>query len=182
MRATILLLAVLTVLATATACDRSKINEAEFKEAGASAVLPFKKSLKAALLAGMEEGPEHAVSACQIEAPKLADAASNERARVGRASHKLRNPANAPKPWMEPLLARYEQDPESREPAVVVIDDRWVGYVEPIFVQPLCVTCHGDPVAPALAAKLDAAYPSDAARGYVAGDFRGVFWAELARD
>ncbi len=175
-------LAALVMLVTISACDRSKIDEAEFKERGAEAVLPFKKSLKGALVAGMKDGPVNAISACQVEAPKLAAAASNESVRVGRASHKLRNPANAPKPWMEALLTRYEQDPESREPAVVVIDDKWVGYVEPIFVQPLCVTCHGDPIAPELAAKLDAAYPSDQARGYAAGDLRGVFWAELARD
>jgi hypothetical protein len=173
---------IFAALAAFAACDRSKINESEYKEAGATAVLPFKKSLKSALVAGLEEGPVNAISVCSVEAPKLAEKASSATVKVGRASRKLRNPANAPKPWMEPLLDSYENDPESREPAVVIIDDQTVGYVEPIYVQPLCVTCHGATLAPDLAAKIDELYPSDRATGYVAGDLRGVFWAELARD
>ena len=172
----------LAVLAALPACDRSKINESEYREKGAAAVLPFKKGLKGALVAGLEEGPVSAISACRVEAPKLAEKASSVTTRVGRTSRKLRNPANAPKPWMKPFLELYEQDPESREPAVVLIDDRTVGYVEPIFVQPLCVTCHGATLAPDLASKIEELYPDDAATGYAAGDLRGVFWAELSRD
>lgn len=173
---------VLVVALALPACDRSKINESKFEEAGAAAVMPFKKSLKTALVAGLEQGPVNAISVCQLEAPKLADAASSGGVRVGRTSRKLRNPSNAPKPWMEPLLDRYESDPESREPAVVLIDDDTVGYVEPIFLQPLCVTCHGETLAPEVAAKIDELYPNDEARGYAAGDLRGVFWAELPRE
>ena len=173
---------ILCGLAVLSACDRSKINESTYKEAGAAAVLPFKKSLKAALLAGLEEGPVAAIAACRVEAPKLAEKASSPGARVGRASRKLRNPDNAPKSWMEPLLDTYETDPESREPTVVVIDDQTVGYVEPIYVQPVCVTCHGDTMAPELAEKIKELYPEDKATGYAAGDLRGVFWAELARE
>jgi len=173
---------ILAVLAALPACDRTKINESKFKEAGAAAILPFKMSLKGALVAGLEEGPVNAISVCRVAAPSLADKASIDGARLGRTSRKLRNPANAPKPWMEPFLERYESDPESREPAVVIINEQTVGYVEPIFMQPLCVTCHGQTIAPELAAKLGELYPNDQATGYVAGDLRGVFWAELARE
>lgn len=173
---------ILAVVLAFAGCDRSKINESKYKEAGAEAVLPFKKSLKAALVAGLEQGPVNAISVCRVEAPKLAEKASTASATVGRTSRKLRNPANAPKPWMEPLLDSYESDPESREPAVVIIDEKTVGYVEPIYLQPLCVTCHGATLAPDLAAKIEELYPSDQAVGYLAGDLRGVFWAELARD
>jgi hypothetical protein len=172
---------VLSLLATLPACKRSEINEAKWKAAGAEAVLPFKKSLKGALLAGMEEGPITAVSACRVEAPKLAGAASVAGVRVGRASRKLRNPANAVKPWMSSIIDVYETDPERREPAVVAVDAATVGYVEPIFMQPLCLTCHGETLAPELEAKLGELYPDDQATGYEAGDFRGVFWAELPR-
>jgi len=172
---------IVAVLVALPACDRSKINEARYREAGATAVLPFKRNLKAALLAGMEEGPVNAITVCRIEAPALANKASSPEARVGRTSRKLRNPANAPKAWMLPLLDRYESDPESREPAVVIVDERTVGYVEPIFAQPLCLTCHGEALPEDLAAKIAELYPADQATGYVAGDLRGVFWAELAR-
>ncbi len=173
---------VLSILAVLTACDRSKLDEAKWKEAGAEAVLPFKRNLKQALVKGLADGPVAAVSACSIEAPKLADEQSVAGVEVGRASRKLRNPRNAAKPWMEPFLELYEKDPESRDPGVVLIDKNTVGYVEPIFVQPLCVTCHGPGLAPELTARLVELYPSDQATGYVPGDLRGVFWAELPRD
>lgn len=172
---------VLSLLAALPACKRSKINEAKWKTAGAEAVLPFKKSLKAALVAGLEEGPVAAISACRVEAPKLAEQASIDGVKIGRASRKLRNPSNAPKPWMQATLEVYETDPERREPAVVAIDKNTIGYVEPIFIQPLCVTCHGAELAPDLQTTLDELYPTDQATGYAAGDFRGVFWAELPR-
>lgn len=178
MRYAILILALISVL---LGCDRSKLDQSKYLEAGAEAVLPFKRSLKAALVSGMQEGPVHAISACRTEAPKLAEEASTETARVGRTSLKVRNPANAPKPWMKPLLERYDADPDRREPAVVVVDDHTVGYVEPIFVQPLCVTCHGSNLSDDLQAKLTELYPNDEATGYQAGDVRGVFWAEITR-
>lgn len=172
---------VLAVTALA-ACKRSQIDEDQYKEAGAEAIEPFKKSLKNALIEGLEQGPVKAISVCRMEAPQLAEQASSSTVRVGRTSQKLRNPANAPKPWMKPLLDRYENDPDAREPAVVVVDESTVGYVEPIYVQPLCVTCHGENLAPDLQAKIDELYPKDEATGYAAGDLRGVFWAELARE
>lgn len=172
---------VLSFLVLFSACDRSKINEAKWKAAGAEAVLPFKKSLKQALVTGLENGPVAAVSACRLEAPKLAEAQSLGAINVGRASGKLRNLGNAAKAWMQPLLAVYENDPERREPGVVLIDEHTVGYVEPIFMQPLCVTCHGAELAPDLQVKLKELYPDDHATGYAPGDFRGVFWAELPR-
>ena len=173
---------ILSLIVVLPACDRSKINEAKWKEAGAEAVLPFKKSLKQALVTGLEDGPVAAISACRVEAPKLAEAQSKGGIKVGRASQKLRNPTNAPKLWMQKFLQVYETDPERREPGVVLIDEKTVGYVEPIFVQPLCVTCHGAELAPDLQAKVNELYPDDQATGYAAGDFRGVFWAELPRE
>ena len=122
-----------------------------------------------------------AYAACRIEAPKLAAEASTGGVRVGRTSTKLRNPANAPKPWMVPVLERYEADPKAREPALVEVDSNTVGYIEPIYLQPVCVTCHGDGIAPELQETLARLYPEDQATGYAPGDLRGVFWVELPR-
>lgn len=173
---------VLMLTSVTWGCQRSKINESKWRVEGAEAVEPFKKQLKEALVAGLQEGPVQAISVCRVEAPQLADKASSPSVKVGRSSNKLRNPANAPKPWMKRFLERYESDPDRREPAAVLIDEETVGYVEPIFVQPLCVTCHGTDIAPDVKAKLEELYPQDEATGYVPGDFRGIFWAELKRD
>lgn len=165
-----------------SACKRSEINESKYKLAGSQAVLPLKQGLKQALVAGLEDGPAEAISACRVEAPKLAERLNAGPIKIGRSSLKLRNPSNAPKPWMQPLLEAYQADPEDREPRAVVIDEKSVGYVEPIFLQPLCVTCHGAELAVDLQAKLNELYPADQATGYAAGDLRGIFWAELPRE
>lgn len=170
---------VFSVLLLVAGCK--KLDEQKYREAGAEAVLPFKQGMKAALMAGLQEGPSSAIAACRVEAPKLAAEASTDGIRVGRTSTKLRNPANAPKPWMVPVLERYEANPTEREPAVVKVDRKTVGYVEPIYVQPLCVTCHGETIAPELQATIDDLYPDDQATGYAPGDLRGVFWVELPR-
>jgi len=156
-------------------------DEPKYLQAGAEAVLPFKRNLKAALTTALRESPSSAIAACRVQAPKLAAEASADGVRVGRTSKKLRNPANAPKPWMEPVLERYASEPEGREPVVVSIDRNTVGYIEPIYLQPMCVTCHGQTIAPELQTMLDELYPDDEATGYAPGDLRGVFWAELPR-
>jgi hypothetical protein len=101
--------------------------------------------------------------------------------RVGRSSHRLRNPANAPEPWMEPLLAAYVEGSGSAVPRTVEIDPDTVGYVEPIFVQPMCLTCHGTNLPPGVQEKLVELYPDDRATGFESGDFRGIFWVTLER-
>ena len=70
-------------------------------------------------------------------------------------------------------------DPASRSPKAVELDgNRW-GYVEPIIVQPLCLTCHGSELAPDIGAQITELYPDDRATGFEAGDLRGVFWVEF---
>jgi hypothetical protein len=152
--------------------------EAEWAERGAAAVAPFKRALLSELTQALAAGgPEHALSVCRLRAPALAREASTS-ARVGRASHRLRNPANQPPAWAVPLLAEYVEG-KRREPSVVALRRGRAGYVEPIHTAPLCLTCHGEAVAPALAETLRAQYPDDRATGFRPGELRGVFWAEL---
>jgi hypothetical protein len=163
----------------AFAAAASDDDAAAWRQRGAALILPFKKELKAALQEGLAKGPEQAIDACRIRAPAIARAASVDGARVGRTSRRLRNPANAPAPWMEPVLDRYAADPERSEPTVVALPDDRVGYAEPIRVQPLCLTCHGSALPESVSARLAVLYPDDEATGYEVGDFRGLFWAEF---
>ena len=101
---------------------------------------------------------------------------------MGRSSHKLRNPDNKAPDWVSPIMQAYLHEPSSREPRVVELPgDRW-GYVEPIMVQPLCLTCHGSALAPDIAAQISDLYPEDRAVGFEAGELRGVFWLEFPGD
>jgi len=164
------------------ACDKDRINEGYWRQRGAEAVMPLKKNLKRALIKAIEEGPVEAVTACHAVAPAVTKGAGSQVAKVGRTSHKLRNPTNAPKLWMQPLLEGYLTAPDQMEPRVVVLDDNTVGYVEPIYLQPTCVTCHGTAIALEVQERIDELYPGDEATGFEPGHFRGIFWAELSRN
>ena len=146
---------------------------------GQAILAPFKSALQSALRDGLAEGPVNAIGVCRHDAPELAARASTGSVRVGRTSHKLRNPRNAPEPWMEPLLAHYLEDPGSRAPRSVDLEGGRVGYVEPIFVQAACLACHGESLAPSVDERLGELYPDDRATGFEIGDLRGLFWAEF---
>jgi hypothetical protein len=142
-----------------------------------AAVESFRTRLQAELKEGMARGPEHAVAVCRERAPEIAKESGSESIRLGRASERVRNPANEPEAWLVPVLRRYASHPDERTPQSVRLPDGSVGYVEPIIVQPVCLVCHGEVIAPALSQRVSELYPRDRATGYRVGDFRGVFWA-----
>ena len=150
-------------------------------ERGAELLLPFKKEMKSALIAGLEQGPEEAISVCRERAPEIADSLMQDGIRLGRSSHRLRNPANAAPDWVRPLMQMYLDDDKIPGPTIVgLADDQW-GYVEPIATQPLCLACHGEALAPSIAEQIEALYPEDRATGFKADELRGVFWLEFPR-
>jgi hypothetical protein len=166
----------------ACAAPLDPAREDAFRARGAAAVAPFKQRLQAELSSALAAGgPENAVEVCRLRAPQLASEASTPGLRVGRTSHRLRNPANAPPAWVAPLLEEYVAG-AAREARVVPLRGGRAGYVEPIPTGPLCLTCHGETLAPPLAAKLRALYPDDRAVGFRAGELRGLFWVELAAE
>ncbi|HSM30311.1 MAG TPA: DUF3365 domain-containing protein [Woeseiaceae bacterium] len=149
---------------------------------GAELLAPFKKDLKQALKSGLADGPAAAIQVCRVKAPGIADALSVEGVRMGRSSHKLRNPDNAAPDWVSPVMQAYLDEPASREPRIVELPGARWGYVEPIAVQPLCLTCHGSTLAPDVAAQISDLYPDDRAVNFEVGDLRGVFWLEFPAD
>ncbi len=148
---------------------------------GAQILAGFKSQLQSALQAGMSEGPVEAIAVCRIQAPEIAGSLSRDGIRVGRASHRLRNPANIAPDWVKPILAGYLDAATDREPQEVTLPGNRSGYVEPIVTQPLCLNCHGKALAPAVADKLGELYPDDQAVGFAVGELRGVFWVEYPR-
>lgn len=175
------LLPPLALAAWAFACGESPtavVSPAELTRAQET-LQPFKEELLAALMGSLEEGPAHSIHVCRERAPQIAAALSVDGVEMGRTSHRLRNPANAPAAWVEPLLAGYVEDPEQVEPRAVYLRDGRIGYVEPIRVIHLCVSCHGPSVEPELLAEVRSLYPEDQATGFRVGDLRGLFWVTL---
>ena len=149
-------------------------------EKAKNALQPLKEQLVDALTGALEEGgPETAIAVCKDEAPRIAAELSVDGVRMGRTSHKLRNPDNAPQPWVEPLLAAYLADPQNPEPRAVRLDDSTIGYVEPIYAMSFCLSCHGPSIEPALQRTIRSLYPEDQATGFRMNDLRGLFWVTL---
>jgi len=144
------------------------------------ALEPFKGGLFRELTTSLREGgPEEAIAVCRVRAGEIARDASSDEVQVGRTSHRLRNPENAPEPWLVPLLREYEAGPVDRSPRAVRLEANFVGYVEPIYVKPMCLACHGEDVDAGLRTRLQELYPEDRATGFHADDFRGLFWAKV---
>jgi hypothetical protein len=133
----------------------------------------------------MQDGPAAAIEICSDRAPEIAASLSVDGLVMGRGSHKLRNPENASPAWLAPHVDKWaanglRADDVGRQTGVAVrLDDGRYGYAEPIFIQPLCLTCHGKELAPDIAARIEALYPDDNATGFDVGDFRGAFWVEF---
>ena len=158
---------------------KGDVTAEEMTRAG-DALMPLKMKLMGALIGALKEGgAEHAISACKHEAPEITAAAGAEGVEIGRTSHKLRNPDNAPEPWMKPFLEEYLANTEDSEPRATRLPDGRVGYVEPIRMKGLCLTCHGESIDEKVQTKLGELYPEDQATGFRMGDLRGLFWAKL---
>jgi hypothetical protein len=128
-------------------------------------------------------GPAAAVRVCRDEAQALTAAVgARHRLEIGRTSDRLRNPANAPRPWADdPVASHAGEKAAGVTPVVVELDGR-VGVLKPIGTLDFCVTCHGprDVVNAAIGDVLKTAYPQDQAVGFATGDLRGWFWVEVA--
>jgi Protein of unknown function (DUF3365) len=158
----------------------------EAKNLSKAAFLDFGGALKGELTAAMKDGgPTAAVEVCHRRAPQIAESVSEMwRFSVGRSSHKLRNPENAPLESVKKYLAEYSEKKAADAPVEVAdVGQEWI-VISPIEAQPLCLTCHGDPKTfdPNLKQALAERYPEDQATGFEAGDLRGVFWAKIPKD
>ena len=175
---------ILTTLVAAFALLGALLGTAAFAQQldgdhGAALLMPFKQNLQQALREGLSKGPVRALSACQVEAPKIAEGLSQEGILVGRTSDRLRNPANRSPEWVRPILEAYLTDPSLRSPRSLPLTKGRAGYVEPILTQSLCLTCHGRSIDSDVTAELERLYPEDEAVGFDVGDLRGVFWVEF---
>lgn len=149
------------------------------------------KALKTRLMMALDAGDvAGAVSVCREEAPALAETISRDLGlRVGRTSLRVRNPDNQPDAWEKTGLLALQQRLTDGEDAAAITYSEWVEkspgerefrYLKPIVTEPLCLTCHGDPIAPEVARVLLECYPEDKAIGYLPGELRGAFTVRIS--
>ncbi len=132
-----------------------------------------------------KSGPEGAIAVCQVQAPALARAASEQTGwSVKRVSLRNRNPKAVPDAWERAALEDFDRRAAAHEPAAkleryeaVQEDGKTVWrYMRALPTGELCLACHGpvEQLSPAVKAKLAALYPDDRATGYRVGDIRGA--------
>jgi hypothetical protein len=127
-----------------------------------------------------KEGIAGAVMFCSGKANGITSIYSQKDISVSRLSDKPRNPANKMGGedsviWNQYLEMAARHD--SMRP-MVVARNKEVHYFKPIFIQPLCLSCHGQAgkeITPEVAHIIDSLYPSDLAKGYKTGDLRGIW-------
>lgn len=168
----------------ATPKGQTGLDEAAEREAlrrAREAVGKLKATLKGRLQAAMKEGgPAAAVQVCASEAQKLTDQVAREAGvKVGRASLRLRNPANAGPPWVRKWLQAQGERPAEGVRGFERIEWGEARVLQPLAVGPLCLSCHGAPeqIDPKVREVLATRYPEDRATGYRPGDLRGAVWA-----
>ena len=133
--------------------------------------------LASAMAAG---GPVAAIEVCAEVAPEIAAKASRESgAVVGRTALRVRNPDNAPDSDARQVLKAFTERLETGDSMPLEHFGTAPGggnrYMRAIVLQPLCATCHGATLAPAVSAAVAARYPQDRATGFAVGELRGAF-------
>lgn len=141
----------------------------------------FLKRVGAMLAQG---GPIAAFSVCPTESPRIAkEVAEAQKVEMGRTSFRLRNPANAPRPWAARYVAAAAgKKPDELAPVVFDLGDR-IGLLRPIVATNACARCHGpaEAIPPEVKAELAKRYPKDQGVGFAPGDLRGFIWVEVKK-
>lgn len=161
--------------------DAIVLNKAAEKEIESFA-FSLKKGLSEAIRTG---GPVNAIAVCSELAPEIAMAHAKEGWSIMRVSDKSRNRNNqATSEQLDILTEFYRVDQQT--PFIAgwkrIVDKQTYYYYKPIYVQEMCLNCHGskNDIKPETAAKLAELYPDDAAVGYKINDLRGMFVVEIA--
>lgn len=176
-----------TLLATSAACSGAEPPGAPNPDHAADRALAkqLATELKAELTQALQVSPENAINVCKTRAPQIAsEISAKSDVTIGRTSLRVRNPANAPSEWQREVLEDFQRRHDAGEAgtameySAVVEKDGYTEqrYMKAIVTEPLCVTCHGQQLSPALQQAIAAKYPTDAATGFSAGDLRGAVY------
>jgi hypothetical protein len=129
-----------------------------------------------------QEGTEKAIEFCHSNVKDIAKSSAKDyvsKYDFGRTSHKLRNKKNQPEAWMREYLQKFKSSRPGELAAVIhTLKDGKRVYLEPIYVQPLCLNCHGKDLSASVKERLIKLYPDDEAVNFNLGDFRGFIWVK----
>lgn len=126
-------------------------------------------------------GIEHALKYCNENAYPLTDSLSKaNQVSIKRVSNLYRNPNNKADKIEEFMIKGFGNDLNEKKeitPRLVLKDDSVIFY-KAIIMQPLCLTCHGQPnkdLAFSTDTLIQRLYPRDKAIGYQVNQVRGLW-------
>ena len=151
------------------------------------------KTLKKELFAAMgKDGVAGAINICKNRALQITDSLAQVDPMIvdmKRTTNKYRNSENKPDDIDAQVLSNFESQIASGDklPEFIIKKYQKDGktyprYYQPMKIQPLCISCHGDQtkMKKEIVSILAEAYPKDKAHGYEARDFRGLIRVTLA--
>lgn len=162
------------LLATASAQDSSWIDQSRL------AARDFAASLRTRLQEGLQQGPEQAIEICHHEASVIAlQTGTRYDRRVSRTSDRVRNSANQSDTLDQKIIETFRTRLAAGESATVLefIEDRGKAgttFAKPLMMDAVCLLCHGENLAPNIAASINRYYPNDQATGFRLGELRGI--------
>ncbi len=169
------------------------VREGATTRLAASVAEELQKRLGAQLQSALREGgPVAAIDVCGREALKIAEDIRREHPTVTllrRTALRVRNPRNEPDSYERGWMARAAigttaDRPVQRYSYVALLPDNRLElqYMEPIYLKPMCVLCHGTPeqIPSEVQDLLAQRYPRDRAVGFHPGEFRGVVSVHVA--
>lgn len=145
--------------------------------------------LKSSLMKNLSEkiskdGVVEAIPFCHANVKPIAKKAAKTRLNkyeFGRTSHKIRNIGNNPQPWADKYLKEFQgtfKGDIKKDYILTTLEDNKKLYMEPLYVQPQCLLCHGEKVSAEVKSKIQTLYPQDKATGFKVGEFRGFIWVK----
>jgi len=139
----------------------------------------LQKTLKNAI---KEDGLEYAIEICNIDALNLTDSISkSESVQIKRLAKKYRNPVNETDSAESELFKSYILEwlgGRQLNPKIIPDDNGHPVYYNPIYVDKLCLNCHGEigtNIESKLAKLINELYPDDKATNFKQGQLRGMW-------
>jgi len=163
----------------------------EYFQLADSAAMSLVKALGGRLVDAIQtEGVIEAIDVCHKDAYKITDDITKGIESVNsikRVSTKYRNPNNAPDKYEDEVLTWFEEQlatgakPTSFGQKISRKKGDLIRYYKPMYVQNKCLLCHGDDNTrlPDVSKKIEELYPTDLAKDYNEGDFRGLIRVEM---
>ena len=161
----------------------------EYIEKGQQITATVFSTLSKELQSAMKNGGiENALQYCNLNALNIVDSLSKiHHAKIRRTSKKYRNPLDRPGESESAIIEVYQKeikDGNEIMPKVIKENNGNYHFYAPIFVNDLCLKCHGkidEELTEENVLLIKKYYPTDLATGYSKGDFRGVWSIEFEK-